>query len=168
MLHTMSSVAPEPTTELRVDLERLDAALTRLRRLWQRPAVRAWYRNHLDLEQVDATSYRTLRAIERASDDEVCVGDVAALLELDASTASRLVDAAVAAGYVRRTDSTVDRRRTCLLLTSEGAQRLEQLRAVRLALLHELIAAWEPTDVSALADLLDQLDRAVDSLEIDT
>ena len=57
-----------------------------------------------------------------AGGGEVAVGDVAALLDVEASTASRLVDRAARAGLVHRAPSQVDSRRTALASPSPGVR----------------------------------------------
>lgn len=145
-------------------LDQLDAAIVRLRRFWQRPGVKEFFREHLDPDH-DAGVYRTLRAVEQASPRHACVGDVAEYLDVDQSTASRVIDGAVAAGYVERSVSDEDRRRSVLTLTDEGWAVLGQLRETRLALLGELTDGWAAADVDALATLLGRLDEAYLRLE---
>jgi DNA-binding MarR family transcriptional regulator len=154
--------APPPPSAPVARLERLDASLLRLRRFWQRPGVRAFLRARLQPE-VDGTAYRALHAI--AQQDEASVGTVAELLEVDASTASRIVDRVVEGGYVRRTSSSTDRRRCILLLTDTGRTALRSLREARLALLQELTAGWGEQDVHLLSALLERLDDACVRLE---
>jgi DNA-binding MarR family transcriptional regulator len=154
--------APEAPAPLDEPLSRLDAALIRLRRFWERPGVRAALRTRLQPE-VDGTAYRALSAIERQPD--ASVGTVAELLEVDASTASRIVDRAVEGGHVQRTTSPVDRRRCTLQLTASGRTALAGLRAARLDLLAELTAGWADQDVRRLDELLERLDDACLQLE---
>jgi DNA-binding MarR family transcriptional regulator len=113
---------------------------------------------------IDPGVVRTLRAV-RDCDDEAGVGDVATWLGVDASTASRLVDRAVALGYLDRGVSSGDRRRTALTVTAAGADILERAVEVREALLGELTAGWSDDDVRTLADLLERLARRVSELE---
>ncbi len=152
-----------PTSTVLPHLERLDAALGRLRRLWDCPELRRRFRERVG-RPVEPAMIRTLRVIEHAQDHEPGVGDVATALAVDASTASRLVDAAVAAGYVSRQTSPRDRRRSVLRLTADGAALLAEATTVRTALLAELIAGWPPEDVAMLAALLERLAGTVPSL----
>jgi DNA-binding MarR family transcriptional regulator len=159
--------APLPATDLdgrRERLELLDTALGRIRRLWDLPGVKQWFQAHLDLDDVDATMYRTLRAV-RLSDDP-SVNGVAATLRVDASTASRFVERAVEAGLVRRSIAAHDRRRSSLELTDAGRARLLDLRDVRLTFLAEVTAEWPAADLATIVDLLDRLDDAVARLRV--
>ena len=89
-----------------VDLQLLDEALVRLRRLWT--ASRASVVDELG-RRVEMSSVLVVEACARAGSHatEVTVGDVAAFLDVEPSTASRMVDRAEAAGLVRRTASAV-------------------------------------------------------------
>lgn len=145
------------------DLERLDLALTRLRRLWESPAVKRRFIQLLGAP-AELSTIRALRAIERAG-EEPSVGDVADLLCVDTSTASRFVDQAVLAGYVSRGTAPHDRRRTVLTHTSLGEQVLEQVKRTRRVLLEELTGDWSIDEVATLALLLDRLAGSVDALE---
>jgi DNA-binding MarR family transcriptional regulator len=104
---------------------------------------------------------RTLRVVEQAQAAEPGVAALAAAMSVDASTASRLVDTAVAAGYVSRQTSVRDRRRSVLRLTPEGSALLDEATAVRTALLAELTDGWPPADVATLSALLERLAVAI-------
>ena len=147
-------------------LERLDAALGRIRRLWDRPEVKQWFQARLDLDSVDASVYRTLRAVRQVAGSDPSVNGVAGVLRVDASTASRFVERAVAAGFVSRSVATDDRRRSSLELTSAGHERLLVLRDVRVRFLADLTEAWSDDDLAGLTDLLDRLDHSVGRLDV--
>ena len=152
---------PPPSTSTR--LERLDVAFGRLRRLWESPALKRRFMARMGAS-VEPGVVRTLRAVGECGADGG-VGDVAATLAVEASTASRLVDQAVAMGFLERATSPRDRRRTVLSLTSEGAEILGRATSVREELLSELTEDWSDRDVEALADLLERLARRVAELE---
>ncbi len=145
------------------ELERLDLSLTRLRRLWESPAVKRRFVQLLGAP-AELSTIRALRAVERAG-EEPSVGDVADLLCVDTSTASRFVDHAVLAGFITRGTAPQDRRRTVLTLTSLGQQVLEQVKQARRVLLEELTADWNPEELSTFALLLDRLASSVTALE---
>ncbi len=150
----MSTVVEPP-------LRRLDFALGRLRRVWESPALRRRFTDRMGAS-VEPGLVRTLRTVELA-DDECGVTDVAALLKVDASTASRLVEQAVCAGYLVRSACATDRRRCVLAVTDTGAELLGRALHVREELLAELTEGWSDTDVDSLAELLCRLaDRLVE------
>jgi DNA-binding MarR family transcriptional regulator len=139
----------------RSDLERLDQALVRLRRVWESPARKRSLLDRLG-KPVEMSQLRTLRAIESA-EGPPGVRDVADVLGVDSSTASRFVEQAVAAGHVSRTMSARDRRRCVLALTEEGKALLDEVTAVRTQLLAELTGDWAPDDIKTLSVLLERL-----------
>lgn len=147
------------------ELERLDTAIGLLRRMWDEPNVRRWFVDRLDLGQVDAASYRTLRALRQAGTDGASVNDVAIALRVDASTASRFVNRVVDAGDATRTATAGDRRRSTLHLTASGLGKLRRLQQVRIAFLGRLTEDWPVEDVVELAALLQRLDDAVERLQ---
>jgi DNA-binding MarR family transcriptional regulator len=105
------------------------------------------------------------RALESAATHEPGVRDVASRLAVDASTASRLVDQSVRAGYVERSASDEDRRRCVLALTADGRALLERATNVRAAFLAEWVCEWSPADVTVMAQLVDRLADAVFSTD---
>jgi DNA-binding MarR family transcriptional regulator len=150
------------------DLNDLDGALVRLRRLWDHPALR---RRLLELlgVPVELSLIRTLGAIEeRHAEPEPGVRHVADALAVDASTASRFVEQAVAGGWVTRRTCARDRRRCVLALTERGEGLLERVTEVRSALLAELTADWTADDIATLATLLERLDHRIQELEAAT
>lgn len=149
-------------------LEELDLALGRLRRLWDQPGVRAWFRERLDIPELDAALYRTLRGVRQLGPEGASVNDVAEMLRIDPSTASRFVERAVASGFLSRSSSVLDRRRSTLLLTEAGTQRLMLLREARLEMWETLTVTWSTVDVVTLTSLLTRLDDAVIEFGLDS
>lgn len=149
-------------------LERLDIALGRIRRLWEQPSVRAWIAAHIDVDEVDASVFRTLRAVHGLGPDGASVNGVAQLLRVDASTASRFLDRAQTARYVRRSASPADRRRSSFSLTDQGREQLDRLREQRMELLSTITSEWADDDVAFLVVLLERFDDSVeDRLRLD-
>lgn len=120
-------------------LHEIDDALVRLRRLWS-SAPRG----------VEMSSVLVVEACARG-DGPVSVGEVARFADVEHSTASRLVDRAVRAGYVERT---ADGRRAALELTAAGRELRERAVDLRTAWLTTVLDGWPGTDVVALARLL--------------
>ncbi|MGH3666305.1 MAG: MarR family winged helix-turn-helix transcriptional regulator [Egibacteraceae bacterium] len=141
------------------ELQRLDTALVRLRHLWDSPDIK---RRFLELlgRPVELSLVRTLRAMEIAAGDPG-VSAVAETLHVDASTASRFVDQAVARGWVSRNTSTQDRRRCVLALTDDGAELLVEINTARAELLAELTNGWPDADVTVLSALLERLSQSL-------
>lgn len=136
--------------------ERLDRALMDLRRFWTAPAVVADGAGSVEL-----STLLVLEAVAGAPGGEVGIGLVGARLQVRPSTASRLVDRAVAAGVVAKGPSALSGRRASLTLTADGrvlAIRARDFRAARLA---ALLADWSAADRQALTGLLERLASAV-------
>ncbi|HEX9888670.1 MAG TPA: MarR family winged helix-turn-helix transcriptional regulator [Nitriliruptorales bacterium] len=146
------------------DLEALDAAATQWRRFPQLPTVHRFLRAQLD-SQVDPGAYRVLRAVERTERAAPTVGDIAEALDVDASTASRLIDRAVSEQLIERRPDEHDRRRTHVHLTEQGVARLGELREARLSLWRALTDDWPREDVVALAALLERTYEAARGLQ---
>lgn len=159
MVHTMTS-----STAKTAHLDDLDGALGEVRRFWQHAGLQRRFFAELG-EVVELSTLRTLRAIETMPDGEVCVGDVAGALAVDASTASRLVDQTVHAGYVTRGTSQRDRRRIVLGLSTSGTELLSRAAEVRRTLLAEMTAGWSEDEIATLGDLLCRLRDGLDRLE---
>ncbi|CAA9336744.1 MAG: Transcriptional regulator [uncultured Frankineae bacterium] len=144
------------------DLEAVDEALVRLRRLWT--ASRAHVLDELG-ERVEMSSVLVVEACARTeaagAGAEVTVGDVAVFLDVDPSTASRLVERAARAGLVHRTPSSVDGRRAALVLTPSGRALRARAASSRRAWLGAVVADWPDEEVLALARLLHRFSAAV-------
>jgi DNA-binding MarR family transcriptional regulator len=140
------------------DLRALDEALVRLRRLWT--ASRAHVVDDLG-QRVEMSSVLVVEACARTVGTETAVGDVAAFLDVEPSTASRLVERAAQAGLVRRTASRVDARRSALVLTEDGRALRSRAVAARLSWLGGVVQDWPEADVRALAVALARFADAV-------
>jgi DNA-binding MarR family transcriptional regulator len=148
----------------RTALASLDAALLDVRRLGRRPGYRSRLLAAVG-DAIDISTVRVLRAVERGHGGGegdggaagICVGDVATRLEVDPSTASRLVDQQVTAGYLERQRSATDRRRSTLTLTDAGRTVLAEVTGARLDLFAEVTADWSEHEVATLATALDRL-----------
>lgn len=151
-------------TSVRTDLDRLDEALIRSRRLLARPGYRRRVRDALP-SPVELTTLRVLRAVERAGEEAPGIGDVADFLGVDPSSASRFVEQAVAEGFLERRTCDRDRRRSRLRLTDAGLQLLDVANGARRALLADVTDGWSEADVARLAELLDRLVSGFDRFE---
>ena len=142
------------------ELQALDEALVRLRRLWT--ASRAHVVDELG-QRVEMSSVLVVEACARAeaSGAQASVGDVGAFLDVEPSTASRLVDRAARGGLVRRTASPVDARRSALVLTDAGRALRARAVAARLGWLGGVLQDWPETEVRALAGAVGRFADAV-------
>jgi DNA-binding MarR family transcriptional regulator len=92
----------------------------------------------------------------------VAVKDLAAHLQLEHSTASRLMGEAEEEGLVVRTADPSDRRRTTVALTETGERVVDGATAAQSAFLSILLSDWPDTDVAELARLLERLRHTVE------
>jgi len=133
------------------DLLRLDAALLALRRLTSTPSQPLEH----DGVAIEMSTMLVVDAIARR-DRDCSVGDVAEVLTVTHSTASRLVDRAALAGMVSRSRDPHEGRRTNLTLTTAGEglhAAATRFRTQRLAAVTE---EWSAADLASLAHLLDR------------
>jgi DNA-binding MarR family transcriptional regulator len=84
----------------------------------------------------------------------VTVGLVGERMAIDPSRASRVVTAALRAGYVERVASQADGRRVGLRLTDAGRALAESASAVRRRAFDEAMAGWPDADRREFARLL--------------
>jgi DNA-binding MarR family transcriptional regulator len=92
---------------------------------------------------------------------EVTVGEVGERLGIDPSRASRVVSAAIEGGYVRRTASQADGRRSVLELTDAGRELVASARRARQGFFDQAMRGWPEEDRRTFARLLG---RFVDAL----
>lgn len=144
-------------------LDDLDDALVAVRRGLQRPGYRRRLLAGLSAELPLAT-LRLLRAVQRAAAPP-SIGEVADVLAIDPSTASRVVERAVDAGFLERRVCRDDRRRTRLHLSSSGAVLLDEVTDRRRELLGEATAQWPVADLDAFVRLLHELVAGFDAVE---
>jgi DNA-binding MarR family transcriptional regulator len=142
----------------RRDLGRADDALVRLRRLWSPEHARVV---DPDGRRVEMSSVLVVEVCARAGDDGLAVGEIAGQLDVEASTASRLVDRAVRAGLVERGRSAADARRSVIRLTADGRALRTEAFGFRLAWLGGVLDDWSDADVAAFAGFLERFAGAV-------
>lgn len=144
-----------PSTSGSRRLVGLDHALLEVRRLVNRPGYRRRLLGPLG-RRMELSTVRVLHAVDQAPTPP-SIGDVAATLAIDPSTASRLVDQRVSDGLVARSPDPSDRRRSVLRLTDAGRALLEELASSRRVMLAEVTRGWSSTDRQDLERLLVRL-----------
>lgn len=128
--------------------DQLDEALVSLRRALQRPGYRRRLLEGL-AQPLELGTLRLLRTVQR-SDEAPSIGMVAEVLAIDPSTASRVVERAVAAGQLERRACDADRRRSRLYLTPAGIEILERVTERRRELLAEVTDGFTDAEVRTL------------------
>jgi DNA-binding MarR family transcriptional regulator len=141
----------------------LDDALVAIRRVMLRPGYRARLLEGLP-GRVELATLRLLRTVQR-HDDAPSIGQVAEILTVDPSTASRVVDRAVESGLLERRACADDRRRARLYLTPTGGELLDRATERRRELLAEVTADWTGDELDLLVRRLTTLIQGFDQLE---
>lgn len=137
-------------------LSRIGNSLLRLRRFWARPDLVRRVREQTPGRPLQLSNLMVVSAVGRlgALGGEVTVGAVAERLEIDPSTASRLVGHAIDAGFVSRRASAADARRADLQLTEGGRRVLEAADRHRNAYIAKVMRSWPESDRAEFARLL--------------
>jgi DNA-binding MarR family transcriptional regulator len=152
-------------------LAEIGAALFHLRRVWAKPGMvrklreQAACERPLQMSNLAVVSVVSLLAAETGG--EVTVGGVAERLDVDPSTASRLVGHAIDAGLVLRKPSPADARRADLRLTDTGTRVVEAADRFRRLYLATLMADWTVAECEQFARLLTRFTEAVAERPID-
>lgn len=146
-------------------ITQVDLAIFRLRRIWQKPTLNRQLRAARgdDSARVHLSNIFVVHAIARITaecDTEITIGAVADRLDVDPSTASRLVAGAIEAGMVTRRASAVDARRAQLTLTDAGRAVLDHAAKVRRDYIGGLMADWSAEDKENFARLLARFSEA--------
>ncbi len=104
---------------------------------------------------VSRTSVQVCLAIVggQDADEDVTVGWVAVALGVEASTASRLVAQAIAAGFVQSSPAPTDRRRLVLDLTGAGLRLAHEARQYQRQVFDDLTASWALSERETFARL---------------
>jgi DNA-binding MarR family transcriptional regulator len=136
-------------------LDHLDELLVELRRVLLRPGYRRALLGDLDAT-VGLATVRLLRTVQRAPEPP-SIGEVAEVLAIDPSTASRLVERAAESGLLERRACANDRRRARLHLCPAGAELLATVTARRRAVLAMAVDSWDHDELTALQALLERL-----------
>ncbi|GAA4143119.1 MarR family winged helix-turn-helix transcriptional regulator [Actinomadura keratinilytica] len=167
---TSSQDSAEPPDPVLSDISR---ALFHLRRVWFKPDLMKKIRAQTSggpggrpLQLSNLMVVHAIAALSAAAEDpgcptaEVTVGAVAERLEIDPSTASRLVGHAIDAGLVSRRPSPVDARRANLGLTEAGRRVRQVAERSRRAYLAGLMSDWTPEERAEFARLLTRFTEA--------
>lgn len=137
------------------DISRIDRALVHLRRLWSGPS-------HLflpDGQRIEMSSLLVLEAWAQLAPDDrtpVSVKAIRRFAAVQPSTATRLLDRAVAAGVLTRVPGSGDGRQRAVIATPAGRTIRTQAVAMRTAWLHQLLASWPQHQVAPFAAALER------------
>ncbi len=147
-------------TELPAGLAQMDRALIGLRHLWRTPPQV----QDPALGRIDMSTVWIVDALAQAQ-GELTIRDLAVVLDVAHSTASRLVDRAEACGAIVRARARTDARMVAVRLTGPGQELARTSRAFRGRHLHRATAGWTDAERSTFADLLTRFADSVDTLD---
>ncbi len=150
-----STHSTQPEGDTGAELEGAGQALFRLGRIFARqplPHLLA-QRTERAVELSRILVADVVAAAEQAG-QEITVGAVAERLAIDPSTASRLVAETIQAGYLTRSPSPEDARRSLLVLTEAGRELVGHARLYQRAVFEQATAAWTAEERQTFARLL--------------
>jgi len=110
----------------------------------------------------DDSAQQVIDAIEAAGATPIGVNGVAEALGVDQPRASKLVAAAVTAGLIRREADQQDGRRTNLVLTTAGVERLERVHTFRRRRFAAAMDDWPEAEKETFAVLLTRFVTGLD------
>ena len=110
-------------------------------------------RRHAPAGRKDFSRQLVLNIVAEGS-GEITVGAVAEQIKVDPSVASRMVTDCIAAGYLRRSASQQDSRRTVLQVTGEGEALRESFASQQRQAFESITAHWPDHERIQFARLL--------------
>lgn len=116
-------------------------------------------REVLPVEGIRRSDIPLLRHL--ADDGPMRPGALADRLGVGPSVVSRQLTSLVADGLVTRRTDPADARADLIDITAEGRARMAELWSALLAFVAERVAAWDESRIATLAQLLAELNRAV-------
>ena len=143
----------EPSDDVVQAFATVERSLSQLARL-ARPSRIFGETTDRDGRLIDRAAHSVLARVEEFG--PIRLTDLALLMEIDISTASRHVRALEERGLIRRSDAPDDQRAQHLHLTPDGADVLARSRALRLAGIQNRLSEWNDRDLCSLARLLER------------
>jgi DNA-binding MarR family transcriptional regulator len=146
-------------------IDRIDRTLMRMRRLAIKPVPNdvnlVEGEQHLSHGKMLACTL--LADIQQNREGAISIKDVAAFLDLEHSTASRLMSELEADGLIERGVDPEDRRRTTIALTPAGLAAVDGLTEVRRWVMQRVLDGW---DTAELDRLVHDLERVIDQFHV--
>jgi len=139
--------------------ERFSAALHSTSRSWRQAVDR-----RLKYLGVSQASWMTIAFAAKAR-SPLSQSELADKLGVEGATMVAMIDRLVKAGLVVREASTTDRRVKRVVLTPAGMKIYEKVKAEAVALRKELLANIDPKKLLIAAELLEGLQRIIESKE---
>lgn len=133
------------------------------------PRLNRWAESRVTQAASDVKlSLRQLSALSMIEDENTTLGDVARKLMVTPAVVTGLIDRLERRGYVRRINSTGDRRRVLLSLTDEGRAAAESAQTFLISELETALGKLSAEDLKALDRALKLLKPVATDLESST
>ncbi|MBC7896344.1 MAG: winged helix-turn-helix transcriptional regulator [Cytophagaceae bacterium] len=145
---------PRPPSVDDQALELVERSMVAIRRSMSRRTLGKRLLEEMGGDDLAALGVVDVVELGRQGEGEITVGRVATELGLDPSRASRLVTAAIDAGYVKREASQEDGRRITLVLTPAGDTLLEHAHRIRQDVFRTAMRDWTSAERQEFARLL--------------
>lgn len=130
------------------------------------PRLTRWAQTRVvDEEAGGEISLRQLSALQMIEDETTTLGDVARRLMVTPAVVTGLIDRLEKRGYVRRVNSSGDRRRVNLALTPEGREAAKKAEERLIDEVGAKMANFSADELKTLDRGLALLERVVQSLE---
>lgn len=136
------------------DLEAIERAMHTLVRWGNLPRIREHFQRAAGLA-LDRASYTLLKRLKEAG--PLRLSDLADVLGVDLSTASRQVHHLRQAGLVDRAPVEEDRRASLLTVTDAGSEMVARILEARRTVIEQMLAGWSPEERAELARVLGHL-----------
>jgi len=136
------------------DLDAIERALSTLVRWGNLPRIREHFQRAAGIA-LDRASYTLLKRLKEAG--PLRLSDLADLLGVDLSTASRQVHHLRQAGLVQRAPVVEDRRASLLTVTDAGSEMVSRILEARRTVITQMLADWNPEERAELARVLGHL-----------
>ncbi len=142
-------------------VDRIDRTLMRIRRLAIKPVPGdiPTPAGHHHISGAKLLACSLLADIQHNRDGAIAIKDVAAFLDLEHSTASRLMTELEADGLIERGVDPEDRRRTTIRLSAAGLSLVDGLSEVRRWVMTRVLDGWDDQELSRLVS---DLERVID------
>lgn len=143
-----------PGTAADPDLEAIERALHTLVRWGNLPRIREHFQRAAGIP-LDRASYTLLKRLKEGG--PLRLSDLADLLGVDLSTASRQVHHLRQAGLVDRAPVEEDRRASLLTVTDAGSDMVRRILEARRIVIEQMLSGWSPEERAELARVLGHL-----------
>jgi DNA-binding MarR family transcriptional regulator len=138
-------------------LQNIDQTLTRMRLVIRKRTIGrmaiAKVTPGLDVSHLDVLEAMRILGQEGG---EITVGAIAETMRMDPSRGSRMVAELVSRGILERAVSQADARRSIVKRTPLGDTLLREVRAVKQALVAEVLSGWTEEEVAVFAELFER------------